>query len=132
MIGEVSKSFLTRVERLLAPLFVAIIGLFIAAPAHASDAAIQLPDFASLTVAGQSAQTLLAAGAGISAIGLIVGIGRALSRRQHAMVKRVAVLVDVAALTPALVALLFGRFAAHPFTSSSMASQYRAACSTNL
>ena len=74
MIGEVSKSFLTRVERLLAPLFVAIIGLFIAAPAQASEGDIQLPDFASLQVAGIPAQTLLAIGAGISAIGLIVGI----------------------------------------------------------
>lgn len=74
MIREVSKSCLTRVERLLAPLFVALVGLLMAAPAYASEADIQLPDFASLTVAGQSAQTLLAMGAGISAIGLIVGI----------------------------------------------------------
>jgi K(+)-stimulated pyrophosphate-energized sodium pump len=74
MIGEVSKSCLTRVERLLAPLFVAIIGLFMAAPAQASEGDINLPDFASLQVAGMSAQMLLAAGAGISAIGLIVGI----------------------------------------------------------
>ena len=74
MIGEVSKSCLTRVERLLAPLFVAIIGLFMAAPAQASEGDIQLPDFASLKVAGMSAQMLLAIGAGISAIGLIVGI----------------------------------------------------------
>ena len=74
MIREVSKSCLTRVERLLAPLFVAIIGLFMAAPAQASDAAILLPDFATLQVAGMSAQMLLAAGAGISVLGLIVGI----------------------------------------------------------
>ena len=74
MIREVSKSCLTRVERILAPLFVALVGLLMAAPAYASEADIQLPDFASLTVAGQSAQTLLAMGAGISVIGLIVGI----------------------------------------------------------